>query len=225
MICGDRGRYAQAENLLSQCERFLLSRDAATRIVSDMEQPCGKGGTRWPAERAYARRTVSASPARLCTRAFGCPSSRMCEPASLVAGKQVTRIRLASRLVGRNANSSAMGSRGALRDSRGTLPCPAVLFCARRSQRPSSTQFSINSSPTESGSYKTGSQPRFALTPPGRPYKANVGGSIPSAPTKQITHLLTFFLMQSAAARHCGTLACGWLHPASSAAPPRCSPW
>ena len=57
-------------------------------------QPCGKGGTRWPAERTYSRRTVSASPARLCTRAFGCPSSRMCEPASLVAGKQVTRIRL-----------------------------------------------------------------------------------------------------------------------------------
>jgi serine/threonine-protein kinase HipA len=37
MICGDRGRYAQAENLLSQCERFLLSRAEATRIVSDME--------------------------------------------------------------------------------------------------------------------------------------------------------------------------------------------
>jgi len=37
IICGDRGRNAQAENLLSQCERFLLSRDAATRIVSDME--------------------------------------------------------------------------------------------------------------------------------------------------------------------------------------------
>ncbi len=28
---------AGAENLLSQCERFLLSRAAATRIVSDME--------------------------------------------------------------------------------------------------------------------------------------------------------------------------------------------
>jgi serine/threonine-protein kinase HipA len=37
MICGDRGRYAQAENLLSQCERFLLSRAEATRVVSDME--------------------------------------------------------------------------------------------------------------------------------------------------------------------------------------------
>jgi serine/threonine-protein kinase HipA len=37
MICGDHGRYANAGNLLSQCERFLLSRSEATRIVSDME--------------------------------------------------------------------------------------------------------------------------------------------------------------------------------------------
>jgi serine/threonine-protein kinase HipA len=37
MICGDRGRYANAENLLSQCERFLLSREEATRILSQME--------------------------------------------------------------------------------------------------------------------------------------------------------------------------------------------
>lgn len=37
MICGDRGRYANAENLLSQCERFLVSRPEAMRILSDME--------------------------------------------------------------------------------------------------------------------------------------------------------------------------------------------
>jgi serine/threonine-protein kinase HipA len=37
MVCGDRGRYANAENLLSQCERFLLSREQATRILSEME--------------------------------------------------------------------------------------------------------------------------------------------------------------------------------------------
>lgn len=37
MICGDRGRYANAENLLSQCERFLLSREQATWILSQME--------------------------------------------------------------------------------------------------------------------------------------------------------------------------------------------
>jgi hypothetical protein len=56
-------------------------------------------------------------------------------------------LRLANRLVGRNSNSPAIGSRGVaefLRDSRGTLPCPPVLFCARRSQRPSSPQVSIN---------------------------------------------------------------------------------
>jgi serine/threonine-protein kinase HipA len=37
MICGNRGRYANAENLLSQCERFLLSRDEATRILAQIE--------------------------------------------------------------------------------------------------------------------------------------------------------------------------------------------
>lgn len=37
MICGDRGRYANAENLLSQCERFLLSRDGAIHIIDQME--------------------------------------------------------------------------------------------------------------------------------------------------------------------------------------------
>ncbi len=37
MICGDRGRYANAKNLLSQCERFLLSREEAMRILSQME--------------------------------------------------------------------------------------------------------------------------------------------------------------------------------------------
>jgi serine/threonine-protein kinase HipA len=37
MICGDRGRYANAENLLSQSERFLLSREEAARIIDRME--------------------------------------------------------------------------------------------------------------------------------------------------------------------------------------------
>ena len=37
MICGDRGRYANAENLLSQCERFLLPRDEATHLLAEME--------------------------------------------------------------------------------------------------------------------------------------------------------------------------------------------
>lgn len=37
LSCGDRGRIANAENLLSQCGRFLLTREAAARILDDME--------------------------------------------------------------------------------------------------------------------------------------------------------------------------------------------
>ncbi len=36
--CGDMGRYAHADNLLSQCARFLLERDEAKAIVDMMEQ-------------------------------------------------------------------------------------------------------------------------------------------------------------------------------------------
>lgn len=37
LSCGDRGRYAQAENLLSQCARFYLKREEAAAIIADME--------------------------------------------------------------------------------------------------------------------------------------------------------------------------------------------
>jgi len=37
MTCGDEGRYANANNLLSQCARFLLTREDASRIIDDME--------------------------------------------------------------------------------------------------------------------------------------------------------------------------------------------
>lgn len=37
MRCGDFGRYAHAENLLSQCARFHLERTEAERIIQDME--------------------------------------------------------------------------------------------------------------------------------------------------------------------------------------------
>jgi serine/threonine-protein kinase HipA len=37
MACGDRGRIAHIDNLLSQSERFLLSAEAARRIIEDME--------------------------------------------------------------------------------------------------------------------------------------------------------------------------------------------
>jgi serine/threonine-protein kinase HipA len=36
MTCGDSGRFANADNLLSQSARFLLSREEAQKIVSDM---------------------------------------------------------------------------------------------------------------------------------------------------------------------------------------------
>ncbi len=37
LTCGDQGRRANVENLLSQCGRFLLAREAAARILDEME--------------------------------------------------------------------------------------------------------------------------------------------------------------------------------------------
>jgi serine/threonine-protein kinase HipA len=37
LTCGDQGRRASADNLLSQCGRFLLARDAAAKILDDTE--------------------------------------------------------------------------------------------------------------------------------------------------------------------------------------------
>ena len=38
LICGDMGRYAQADNLLSQSARFLLDVDEAKKTINEMEQ-------------------------------------------------------------------------------------------------------------------------------------------------------------------------------------------
>lgn len=38
MSCGDAGRWANAENLLSQCARFTLERDEAAALIASMEQ-------------------------------------------------------------------------------------------------------------------------------------------------------------------------------------------
>jgi serine/threonine-protein kinase HipA len=38
MICGDAGRYASAENIVSQSLRFLLEKGEAEKIVADMEE-------------------------------------------------------------------------------------------------------------------------------------------------------------------------------------------
>jgi serine/threonine-protein kinase HipA len=37
MACGDAGRFANADNLLSQCRRFLLEPAEASKIITDME--------------------------------------------------------------------------------------------------------------------------------------------------------------------------------------------
>jgi hypothetical protein len=37
MDCGDMGRYANAKNILSQHPRFLLDKDEAEKIISDMK--------------------------------------------------------------------------------------------------------------------------------------------------------------------------------------------
>ncbi len=38
LACGDNGRYAHAENLLSQCARFLLKKEEAKHIIDEMEK-------------------------------------------------------------------------------------------------------------------------------------------------------------------------------------------
>jgi len=42
MECGDQGRFANANNILSQHARFLLERDEAEKIVSDTRDQVGK---------------------------------------------------------------------------------------------------------------------------------------------------------------------------------------
>ena len=42
MICGNLGRYASAQNLLSQCNRFLLGHDEAVAIVAEIEAKVSK---------------------------------------------------------------------------------------------------------------------------------------------------------------------------------------
>jgi len=72
LMIGDYGRYATATNALSQCARFLLTREEATRIIDDLE---GKVRTRW---HAVARREgVSEQDCERIARAFGYPGFRL----------------------------------------------------------------------------------------------------------------------------------------------------
>jgi len=71
MECGDRGRFANADNLVSQSARFLLSADEAVNIVHTMEQQVR--GT-WL---SIARRAgVSERDCQLISRAFVYPGFR-----------------------------------------------------------------------------------------------------------------------------------------------------
>ena len=42
MICGNLGRYASAQNFLSQWNRFLLERDEAETIIADLKARVSK---------------------------------------------------------------------------------------------------------------------------------------------------------------------------------------
>jgi serine/threonine-protein kinase HipA len=75
--CGDVGRYANANNLLSQSARFLLKPDKAVRIIDDMEQTVRN---KWY---EVARRVgVSDKDCEKISRAFAYPGFRFDIPAS-----------------------------------------------------------------------------------------------------------------------------------------------
>ena len=71
MICGDAGRFANAENLLSQASRFLLEREAAKAIV-DQTEACVTNG--W--YRASRSAGVSEVDCERISGAFGYPGFR-----------------------------------------------------------------------------------------------------------------------------------------------------
>jgi serine/threonine-protein kinase HipA len=77
--CGDFGRYANAQNLLSQCERFLVKRDEAARIINEMEKTIAE---RW---HDIARREgVTEKDCRTISTAFMYEGFRL-EPGNAVA--------------------------------------------------------------------------------------------------------------------------------------------
>lgn len=65
LVCGDAGRYANAANMLSQCARFLLSRDEAAALVGDM-----KNNVRANWHATARRQGVSARDCELISGAF-----------------------------------------------------------------------------------------------------------------------------------------------------------
>lgn len=76
LICGDAGRYANAENLLSQHQRFLLERGEAEAVVDELESCVTK---RWY-ETARAAGVSDADCGRIAS-AFAYPGFRHCSSA------------------------------------------------------------------------------------------------------------------------------------------------
>ena len=130
-----------------------------------------------------ARQPDTAVTRRIYFKDFLAPGCR--EPFSLRQGRldDLTTSRLGDG-AHPNPKSPAKGSAKHPRDFCGTLLYPTVLSRARRLQRPSGyTGFRSTRRQPDQTVTNSALLPRFAAAPPGRPYKANVGGSSPSAPT------------------------------------------
>ena len=72
LVCGDRGRYANAENLLSQSARFLLEQDEAKAIIDEMEAIVTK---KW--YEVARRESVTEKDCEKIARAFSYPGFRL----------------------------------------------------------------------------------------------------------------------------------------------------
>ncbi len=82
MACGDQGRYASAENLLSQSGRFLLKPEDAEKIVRDMEE--------YVRENWYSTARAAGVTERDCNTiesAFAYPGFRQDEPSNIIPQK------------------------------------------------------------------------------------------------------------------------------------------
>ena len=76
--CGDMGRYANANNLMSQSARFLLKPDEASTIIDDMEKTVRDG---W--YEVSKKEGVSEKDCEKISRAFAYPGFRLGIPASI----------------------------------------------------------------------------------------------------------------------------------------------
>ena len=92
LVCGDLGRYANAENLLSQHARFLLDRAAAGSIIDNMERAVRN---RW---RDIARTVgVSEQDCKRISSAFAYPGFRLAAGGSPGSSRRESRFAFWSR--------------------------------------------------------------------------------------------------------------------------------